>query len=87
MDALMGEAHAALLAFRLAVSIGCSPLIIDGNSLLTILALKDPLLFSDWISALVISDSLVQLHSINVWNALKISRCTRAYLDAHLVVG
>jgi hypothetical protein len=47
MDALMGEAHAALLASRLAVSMGCSPLIIEGDSLLTILALKDPLLFSD----------------------------------------
>jgi hypothetical protein len=50
MDALMGEAHAALLASRLAVSMGCSPLIIGGDSLLTILALKDHLLFSDWIS-------------------------------------
>jgi hypothetical protein len=85
MDALMGEAHAALLASRLAVSMGCSPLIIEGDSLLTILALKDPLLFSDWIFAPVISDSLVQLHSINVWSALKISRC--ANLDAHLVAG
>jgi len=59
MDALMDEAHEALLASRLAVSMGYSPLIIEGDSLLTILALKDPLLFSYWISAPVIFDSLV----------------------------
>jgi hypothetical protein len=85
MDALMGEVHAALLASRLTVSMGYFPLIIEGDSLPTILALKDPLLFLDWISAPVISDSLVQLHSINIWCALKISRC--ANLDAHLVAG
>jgi hypothetical protein len=66
IDALMGEAHAALLASKLAVSMGCSPLIIEGDSLLTILALKDHLLFSDRIFAPVIFDSFVQLHSINV---------------------
>jgi hypothetical protein len=64
---------------------GCSPLIIEGDSLLTIMALKDPLLFSNWISAPVIFDFLVQLHSINVWSALKISRCGN--LDAHIVAG
>jgi hypothetical protein len=47
MDALMGEAHAALLASRLTVSMDCSPLIIEGDSLLTILIFKDHFLFSD----------------------------------------
>jgi hypothetical protein len=83
IDALMDEAHATLLAFRLAVSMGCSPLIIEGESLLTILTLNDHLLFSDWIFTPVIFNSLVQLHSINVWRALKIFRC--ANLDVHLV--
>jgi hypothetical protein len=66
MDALMGEAHAALLAFRMIVSMGCSSLIIEGDSLLTIMALKDPLLVSDRIFSPVISDFLVQLDSINI---------------------
>jgi hypothetical protein len=55
----MGEAHAALLASWLAVSMGCSPLIIERDSVFTILALKDPLLFSNWIFAHVISDTIV----------------------------
>lgn len=46
MNTLMDEARGALLSSRLAVSIGYSPLIIEENSLLTILTLKDPLLFS-----------------------------------------
>jgi hypothetical protein len=66
MDTLMGKAHATLLASRLAVSLGCSSLIIEGDSFLTILALKDHLLFSYWIFVPVIFYSLVQLHSINV---------------------
>lgn len=40
-DANLGEAHATLLAVRLAASFGCSPLIIEGDSMLTILAIKD----------------------------------------------
>jgi hypothetical protein len=47
IDALMGEAHTALLASWLAISMGCSPLIIEGDYVLTILALNDHLLFSD----------------------------------------
>jgi hypothetical protein len=39
MNVLMGEAHAALLASRLAVSMDYSPIIIEGDFLLTILAL------------------------------------------------
>jgi uncharacterized membrane protein len=83
INALMGEAHAALLASWLVVSMGCSPLIIEQDSVLTILALKDPLLFSNWISAHVISDTIVQLLSINVWSTFKTSRC--ANINAHLV--
>lgn len=56
MDANLGEAHTTLLTLRLAVSFGCSPLIIEGDSLLIIIAIKDPLLFSDWNTALIISD-------------------------------
>lgn len=56
MDVNLGEAHAALLAIRLATAHGCSPLLIEGDSLLTTLAIKDPHLFLDWNSAPVISD-------------------------------
>ncbi|XP_059441832.1 uncharacterized protein LOC132174155 [Corylus avellana] len=74
MDANLGEAHGALLATSLAVSVGCSSLILEGDSLLSIVAIKDPHLFSDWVSAPVISDTLDLLLSIPVWSALKISR-------------
>lgn len=86
MDALLGEANAALLAFaasRLAVSMSWLPVMIEGDSLLTIIALNDHLLFLDWTSVLVISDIQVQLLSINVWSALKTFRC--ANVDAHFV--
>jgi hypothetical protein len=58
--------NATLLAFRMVVSMGCSSLIIVGDSIFTILALKDLLLVSYWISAPVISNFVVQLHFINV---------------------
>jgi hypothetical protein len=56
MNAILGEAHAALLVIRLAYVHGCSPLVIEGDSLLTILAIKVPHLFLDFISAPVISN-------------------------------
>jgi hypothetical protein len=83
MEVAMGEAHAALLASRIAVSFGCSRLIIEGDSLLTILAVKDPHLFLDWNSAPIISDIQLNLLSIPDWKAVKISRC--ANIGAHLV--
>lgn len=83
MDAGLGEAHAALLAVRLAVSCGCSPLVIEGDSLVTVMAINNPTLVSDWSIEPLISDILLNLHSIPVWNAFKISRC--AYFSAHQV--
>jgi hypothetical protein len=74
LAASQGEAHAALLAVSLAVSVGCSSLVLEGDSLLTIVAINDPSLFLDWASAPVISDLHGLLLSIPVWSALKISR-------------
>lgn len=48
MDATLGEAHAALLASRLAVSYDCSSLVNERDSLLTILAIIDPQFFVEW---------------------------------------
>jgi hypothetical protein len=48
MDANKGEACAALLAVRLAITAGVSSLLIEGDSLLTVLAIKEPHLFADW---------------------------------------
>jgi hypothetical protein len=45
IDVDLGEAHAALLANRLAVSTSCYLLIIEGDSLVLVLATKDPCLF------------------------------------------
>jgi hypothetical protein len=83
MDTILGEAHAALLAIRLASAHGCSPLLIEGDLLFTILAIKVPHLFLDWISAPVIFDVQLLLLSIPNWKALKIFRCANS--DTHLV--
>ena len=64
MEAVMGEAHAALLASRIAVFFGCPCLIIEGDSLLIILAMKDPHLFLDQNLVPIISDIQLQLLSI-----------------------
>lgn len=83
MDANLGEAHAALLAVRMAASLGCTSLCLEGDSLVTVLAIKDPFLFSDWISESVISDISLQLLSFSDWKVSKISRC--ANFCAHQV--
>jgi hypothetical protein len=74
MDAGLGEAHVALLAIKLAASTSCSSLIIEGDSLGTILAINDPHLFCDWNTGSVITDIQHQLLSIPKWKALKIYR-------------
>jgi hypothetical protein len=83
MEANLGEAHAALLAVRLAVSFGYRSLVIEGDSLVTILAINDPSLFFDWSIDPVLTDIKDQLLSIPSWKALKISRC--ANFGAHHV--
>jgi hypothetical protein len=42
IDANLGEAHATLLATKLEVSFSSTSLIIERDSLLTIIAIKDP---------------------------------------------
>lgn len=48
IDANKGEALAALLAVWLTHSFGCSSLILEGDSLLTILAVNEPCFCADW---------------------------------------
>ncbi|GLT60899.1 hypothetical protein SLA2020_336400 [Shorea laevis] len=55
-DVALGEASAALLAICLALSVGCSSLQLEGDSLLTILAINKGHLFLGWTSAPVIAD-------------------------------
>jgi hypothetical protein len=82
IDANLGEAHATLLATKLVVSFSSTSLIIERDSLLTIIAIKDPQ-FSSWASYAVISYLQNVLLSIPVWSALKTSRC--ANFCAHQV--
>jgi hypothetical protein len=88
------EAHAALLAVSLAVSVGYSSLILEGDSLLTIVAINDPPLFLDWASAPVIFDLHDLLLPIPIWSALKISRSANVcahnvaiWAASHLMFG
>jgi hypothetical protein len=65
LDPSLGEASAALLGIRLALSHGCSSVMIEGDSLLTILALNQRHIFTDWPCALVIKDCHLQLSSFS----------------------
>jgi hypothetical protein len=71
IDAGLGEAHAILLAVCLAIFFGCSPLVIEGDSLVTMMAINNPLLVSDWNIKLLISNILLELHFIPVLNVFK----------------
>jgi hypothetical protein len=70
-DALIGEASAALLATRLALSVGVSSLFLEGDALLVILAINQPSLFSSWSFANVISNISLDLISFQSWYASK----------------
>jgi hypothetical protein len=82
-DALIGEALAALLAARLTAFVGVRILFIEGDTQLVILAINQPLLFSYWSFANVISDISLDLLFFRNWNALKVSRC--ANYRAHVL--
>jgi hypothetical protein len=84
MQLLSREANAALLAVRLAISFDCSFLSIEGDSLVTMLAINDSLLFLEWNTEPIISDILFQLRFIPIWKALKVFRC--ANFSAHQIV-
>jgi hypothetical protein len=83
VDANKGEALAALLAVRIAQSFGCSSLILEGDSLLSILAVTDPRFCAEWNTESIFLDIRQILSSFSVWEAFKISRC--ANVGAHLV--
>jgi hypothetical protein len=75
LDALQGEALAALLTTRLAVTTGSSILHLEGDALLVVLAINKPALFSSWSFVNCISDISLELSSFHSWSALKVSRC------------
>jgi hypothetical protein len=59
----MAEAAAAFLATRLAVSAGVRQFFLEGDALLVILAVDQPLLFSSWQFSSFISDIRLDLSS------------------------
>jgi hypothetical protein len=80
-DVLMGEAAATFLATWLAVSTGVRKFLLEGDALLVILAVDQPLLFSSWQFSSFISDIRLDLSSFLSWNARKVSKC--AIFRAH----
>jgi hypothetical protein len=82
-NALQGEAHAALLAIRLADSMGCRLVALEGDALIVILAINNPLLFSSWNFANCLADISLILSSFHSWNAVKVSRS--ANFRAHVL--
>jgi hypothetical protein len=73
-DILAGEASAALLASRLALSSGYDHFIIECDALLVILAINSPEYFSLWNFSHVVYDIKFNLYSFQSLNALKVSR-------------
>jgi hypothetical protein len=78
-----GEASAALLAVRLATSYSCPSIHVEGDTLLTILAINQGHLFLDWPCAPVIADCRQQLSFFSSWTTSKVSRCANS--RTHLV--
>jgi hypothetical protein len=74
IEALHGEALAALLTSRLAATFGCNLFSLEGDALLVVSAINNPSLFSSWIFANCILDINVVLASFQSWSALKVSR-------------
>jgi hypothetical protein len=64
-DVLMGEAAAALLSTQLAISAGVRQFHLEGDALLVILAVNQPLLFSSWQFSSFISDIRMDLSSFH----------------------
>ena len=62
-DALQGEALAALLASRLAASLSCILVVLEGDALLVVLAINNSSLFSSWNFANCIADVSLVLSS------------------------
>jgi hypothetical protein len=73
-EVLLGEATAALLATRLAATLGHVDFTLEGDSLLVTLAINSPPTFSSWCFCNIVSDISVFLSSFRRWKALKVSR-------------
>jgi hypothetical protein len=75
MEANQGEANAALLAVHPTSHFGSSSIILERDSLTTILAINYPHVASDWAPTPILADISQQLLFFQNWTALKISRC------------
>jgi hypothetical protein len=65
---------AALTGVDLLLSNGCSKLMLEGNSLVTIMAINQPSLLSNWSFTIIISDIQLKLQHFHDWNTTKVSR-------------
>jgi hypothetical protein len=69
-----GEAMAVQLAISLAISLKKYHFIIEGDSEVVVLSLKNPNFVRDWRISTIILNSLEYIHSISFWEVRKISR-------------
>ena len=74
IEALQGEALAALLASRLAASLGYKLIALEEDALLVVLAINGHSLFSSWNFSNCIADISLVLSSFQSKNILKVSR-------------
>jgi hypothetical protein len=83
--AIYGEALAALLATRLAISMGIPSFILEGDSLLVTPALQRPDITQDWRIASIISTIHSIISPTSSWKASKVNRS--ANFCAHYVAN
>jgi hypothetical protein len=74
--AVIGEALAALLATKLAISIHATSFILEGDSTTVTLALQNPLISKDWHIAATISQIHSLIPSTTSWSASYVNRST-----------
>jgi hypothetical protein len=73
-DPTYGEALAMSLAVSLAVSLNISKFILEGDSLIVIMALQHPSLVLDWKIENIIADSIAMIPPSSSWKARKVHR-------------
>jgi hypothetical protein len=73
-SAIYGEASAALLAVKLALSLHLSSFILEGDSLTVTLALQQPDHTQDWRIAPIISEALSMIPPTSSWLASHVNR-------------
>lgn len=79
LDVNKGEATTTLTSVDLAISFGCYNLLLEGDSLVTFMAINQPVLLTNWSLAPIILYIQLKLQHFQAWNAEKVSRSAKSH--------